>query len=80
MNILNSGNSVKGSVSSYARPEVTSKNNGILLMSLYSKILTKHRFACLMVDPATASFGPFDALSREGSQSSAIYGCIGNRK
>ena len=41
---------------------------GILLLSVY---LTKHRFACLMVDRATSSFGPFDVLSREGSQSSA---------
>ena len=49
-------------------------------MSLYSKILTKHRFACLMVYRATASVGPFDVLSREGSQSSSIYGCIDNRK
>ena len=39
-----------------------------------------HRFACLMVDRATSSFGPFDVLNREGSQSSAIYGCIENRK
>ena len=49
-------------------------------MSLYSKIITKHRFACLMVDRATSSFGSFDVLNREGSQSSAIYGCIDNRK
>ena len=47
---------------------------------LYSKIITKHRFACLMVDRATSSFGPFDVLNREGSQSSAIYGCIDNGK
>ena len=45
-------------------------------MSLYSKILTKHNFACLMVDRATSSFGPFDVLNKEGSQSSTIYGCI----
>ena len=42
-------------------------------------VLTKHRFACL-IDRATSSFGPFDVLNREGSQSSAIYGCKDNRK
>ena len=47
---------------------------------LYSKIITKHCFSCLMVDRATSSFGPFDVLNGEGSQSSAIYGCIDNRK
>ena len=47
-------------------------------MSLYSKILTKHRFACLHdgIDRTTSSFGPFDVLNKEGSQSSATYGCI----
>ena len=49
-------------------------------MSLYSKIITKHGFACLMADRATSSFGPFDDLNREDSQSSTIYGCIDNRK
>ena len=58
----------------------TSKNNGILLMSLYSKILTKHRFACLNLNRATSSFGPFAVLNKEGSQSSAIYVCIDIRK
>ena len=46
-------------------------------MLLYSKIITKHGFACLMVDPASSSFGPFDVLNRE---SSTVYGCIDNRK
>ena len=42
-------------------------------MSLYSKILTKHRFACLTVDRATSLFGPFDVLNRESSQSSLLF-------